>query len=120
MMCGILYAPLASLSVSMRIVSPVFIDEFQLMFAMNISSVSILYGSPAHALRITVCIMPCAASGYAHEYAWSMRRGAPSASTSKSSGPCTKPSGAASSVPFSRRALPGRFAGGMGFGNGGW
>ena len=120
MMRGILYSPLASLSVSQPIVSAVFIDEFQLMFAMNISSVSILYGSPAQALRITVCIMPCADSGYAHENAWSIRRGLPLASTSRSSGACTKPSGAASSTPFAWRVLPGRFGGGMGFGNGGW
>jgi hypothetical protein len=37
--------------------------EFQLMLAMNIISVSIRYGSPACALRMTVCSMPCAASG---------------------------------------------------------
>ena len=77
------------------------------MLAMNISSVSIRYGSPAQALRITVCIIPCAASGYAHENAWSMRRGLPSASTTRSSGPCTNPSGPASSAPLSLRVLPG-------------
>ena len=57
------YAPASSLSVSQRIVCAVFIAEFQLMLAMNISRVSIRCGSPAHALRMTVCIIPCAASG---------------------------------------------------------
>ena len=33
------------------------------------------YGSPAHALRITLCNMPCAANGCSHENALSMRRG---------------------------------------------
>ena len=61
------YSPLSSLSVSQRMVSAVFIAEFQLMLAMNRNSMSIVYGSPAQALRITVCIMPCTASGYAHE-----------------------------------------------------
>ena len=43
MMRGILYSPVAgSLSVSMSMVPAVFIDEFQLMFAMNMKSVSIL------------------------------------------------------------------------------
>ena len=66
-MCGIRYSPSASLSVSQRMVSPVFIAEFQLMLAMNSNSTSIVCGSPAQALRITVCIMPCTASGYAQE-----------------------------------------------------
>ena len=46
-------------------------------------------GSPAQALRITLCSMPCAANGCSHENALSMRRGVPSASTSRSSGACT-------------------------------
>ena len=41
-MRGIVYSPVAgSLSVSMRIVSAVFIAEFQAMLAMNMNSVSI-------------------------------------------------------------------------------
>ena len=41
-MCGMRYSPVAgSLSVSMSIVPAVFIDEFQLMLAMNMNSVSI-------------------------------------------------------------------------------
>jgi hypothetical protein len=40
MMCGMRYAPVSSLSVSQRIVSVVFIAEFQLMLAMNSISVS--------------------------------------------------------------------------------
>ena len=62
-MRGMRYSPAASLSVSQCMVSRVFIAEFQLMLAMNISRVSILYGSPACALRMTVCIIPCADSG---------------------------------------------------------
>ena len=41
-------------------------------------SVSIGYGSPRHALVITLCIIPCTASGCSHENALSMRTGAPS------------------------------------------
>jgi len=63
---------------------------------------------------------PGGLGGYARGNGRWMRRGWPSASTSRSSGPCTKPSGAASSTPLGWRALPGRFGGGMGLGNGGW
>ena len=48
------------------------------MLAMNSSSVSIGCGSPAQALRMTVCSMPWIASGYCQPKAWSMRRGLPS------------------------------------------
>jgi hypothetical protein len=41
----------------------VFIAEFQLMLAMNRNSTSTGDGSRAQALRITVCSMPCTASG---------------------------------------------------------
>ena len=41
MMKGILYAPDESLSVSMAMVSTVFMDEFQAMFDMYINKVSI-------------------------------------------------------------------------------
>jgi hypothetical protein len=51
----------------MSCVRAVFIDEFHAMFAMNSISVSIGYGSPSTALRITMCIMPCAAIGLSHE-----------------------------------------------------
>ena len=63
MIRGMRYSPVASLSVSQCMVCAVFIDEFQLMFAMNISRVSMRCGSPACALRMTVCIIPCADSG---------------------------------------------------------
>src|SRR5688572_8138988 len=66
-------SPLGWLSVSMAIVPAVFIAEFHAMFAMYMNSVSILYGSAAQALRITMCISPWAASGASHEYALSMR-----------------------------------------------
>ena len=118
---GMRYSPVASsTSVSRRIVSRVAIAEFHAMFAMNISSVSMRYGSPATALRITVCSMPCAASGYSQLNALSIRRGSPRSSTTRSAGACGNPSGAASSAPLSLRALPGFTAGGGGFGNGGW
>ena len=42
---------------------------------------------------MTVCIMPWAASGASHEKALSIRRGVPSGSISRSSGPVGKPSG---------------------------
>jgi hypothetical protein len=68
MIFGILYSPVSgSVSVSILMVSVVFIDEFQLMFAMNINRTSIGYGSPAQALRMTMCIMPWAASGASQE-----------------------------------------------------
>ncbi len=63
MIFGMRYSPLASLSVSQCMVWPVFIAEFQLMLAMNRNSTSIGAGSCAQALRITVCSMPCTASG---------------------------------------------------------
>ncbi len=44
---GITYSPFSSLSVSMFITPPEFIEEFQDMFAMYIIMTSILYGSPA-------------------------------------------------------------------------
>ena len=68
-MKGIRYSPSSRLSVSMRRASLVFIDEFHAMFAMNSISVSIGYGSPRQALVMTLCIMPCTASGYSHENA---------------------------------------------------
>ncbi len=77
MMRGMRYSPVAgSLSVSMRMVSAVFIAEFHAMFAMYMNSVSIGYGSPFAALAITMCIMPCAAIGASQENALSMRTGA--------------------------------------------
>jgi hypothetical protein len=45
-----------------------------------------------------------------------MRRGLPSASTSRSCGALTKPSGAQSSEPFAWRVFPGLFGNGIGFG----
>ena len=63
---------------SMSRVPAVFIAEFHAMLAMNSSSVSIGYGSPATALAITMCIRPCAAIGDSHEYALSIRSGTPS------------------------------------------
>ena len=87
MMRGMRYSPLpGSRSVNHCSVCVVCIAEFQAMLAMNSSSVSIGYGSPAQALRITVCSMPWIASGYCQLKAWSMRRGRPCASTSRSCG----------------------------------
>ncbi len=86
-MRGMRYSPVAgSLSASIRIVSALFIAEFQAMLAIYIKSVSIGYGSPFHALVMTICIMPCAAIGASQENALSMRKGRPSASRSRSSG----------------------------------
>src|SRR6185369_14230979 len=49
---------------------------------------------------MTLCIMPCTASGYSQENALSMRTGPPSASMSNSSGPAGKPlAGAALGFP---------------------
>ena len=67
------------------------------------------YGSPAHALAITMCIMPWEASGASQENALSMRSGVPAPSTSRSSGPCTKPSGMPSSGVFAATFLPAGF-----------
>ena len=103
-------------------VPAVFIDEFQPMLAMYRNSRSTGYGSPAQALRITMCIRPWAATGASHEYALSIRRGLPSASTSRSSGPIGKPSGGPASGVFGATwpALPaGRTGGGTGRGKGG-
>ena len=94
MMKGILYSPVSSLSFSMLRVSPVFIAEFHAILAMKINSVSMRYGSPRHALVMTLCIMPCTASGYSHENALSMRIGPPASSTNNSSGLEGNPSGA--------------------------
>ena len=63
MIFGMRYSPASSLSVSQRMVSAVFMAEFQLMLAMNRKSTSIGAGSAAQALRMTVCSMPCTASG---------------------------------------------------------
>src|SRR5262249_4066426 len=94
MMCGILYSPVAgSLSVNMWIVWAVFIAEFHAMLAMYMNSVSIGYGSPLHALWMTICIIPWAEIGASHENALSMRCGLLSASMIRSSGPIGKPSG---------------------------
>ena len=60
------------------------------MFAMYMNSVSIWYGSPAQALVMTMCIMPCAASGASQVNALSMRIGVPSSSSSRSCGPLRK------------------------------
>ncbi len=87
MIRGMRYSPVAgSLSVSMRIVSAVFIAEFHAMFDIYIKSVSIGYGSPFAALAMTMCIMPWAAIGASHENALSIRAGRPSASMIRSSG----------------------------------
>ena len=67
--------------------------EFQAMFVMYMKSVSIGYGSPLWAFVITRCSMPWAASGASQENALSIRRGVPSVSTRRSSGPVGKPSG---------------------------
>jgi len=63
MIFGMRYSPSAPLSVSQCMVSAVFMAEFQLMFAMNRNSTSTGLGSAAQALRMTVCSMPCTASG---------------------------------------------------------
>ena len=71
---------------------------------------------------MTMCIRPWADIGASHENALSMRIGRPSSSSSKSSGPVTKPSGApASGRPgLTSAGLPaGLGAGGMGRGKGG-
>jgi hypothetical protein len=87
MIRGIRYSPLTgSLSASIRIVSAVFIAEFQAMLVIYMKSVSIGYGSPFHAFWMTMCIMPCAAIGASQEKALSMRKGRPSASRIRSSG----------------------------------
>ena len=44
-----------------------FIEEFQLMFAMYMNSTSTGYGSPFAALVMTICISPWAAIGASHE-----------------------------------------------------
>ena len=101
----------------MRMVSPGFIDEFHAMFAMYMNNVSILYGSPAQALAITMCIMPCAASGASQVNALSMRIAVPSSSNSRSCGPCGKPSAIPGIIVFGLLPLPtGAPAGGFGFG----
>ena len=91
---GILYSsPSFALSISRTV--DVFIVEFHAMLAMKIINVSMRYGSPLTALVITLCIMPCADSGYSQENALSMRIGEPSGLTASSSGCAGKPSGAA-------------------------
>ena len=107
---GILYSPFASRSLSILRTSTVFIDEFHAMLAMKIISVSMPYGSPRQALVITLCIMPCTASGYSQEKALSMRTGPPSASTNKSSGPAGQPS-ASPARGVSGRTASGPFGG---------
>ena len=54
-----------------------------------------------------MCIMPWAASGASQEKALSIRRGVPSASTSRSSGPCGKPSGGPGSGVFAAAPVAG-------------
>src|ERR1700730_7772539 len=94
MIRGMRYSPVAgSLSVSIRIVSAVFIAEFQAMLAMYMKSVSMEYGSPFHALAMTMCIRPGAAIGASQEKALSMRKGWPDASMIRSSGESGYPSG---------------------------
>ena len=90
-----MYSPPSSLRLSISRTAMVFIELFQAMLAMKISSVSSRYGSPLTALVITLCIMPCADSGCSQENAWSMRIGDPSALIASSSGCAGKPSGAA-------------------------
>src|SRR5918996_723640 len=91
MMRGIRYSPLeGSLAVSISIVPAVFMAEFQAMFAMYMNRVSIGYGSPLWALVITRCNRPWAASGASQENALSMRKGRPSGSIKRSSGPGRK------------------------------
>ena len=122
---GILYSPAsfpsACLSFSMRRTSDVFIVEFHAMLAMKIISVSIGYGSPRHALVITLCIIPCTASGYSHENALSIRTGVPSSLTNRSSGSAGQPSASPSSG-WSGLTASGVFGvlahGGIGRGNG--
>ena len=114
---GILYAPSSFCAHSMSRVPPVFIAEFHAMFAMNSSSVSIGYGSPATALAITMCIMPCAAIGDSHEYALSMRSGPPSASIASLRG--SSESRAARARAACRAcSVAGSCCGGIGFGYG--
>ena len=55
---GSLYSPSSPRAVSISRTPAVFMLEFQAMLAMNSSSVSMGYGSPATALLITMCIMP--------------------------------------------------------------
>ena len=120
-MKGMRYSPLSSLSLSMRRTSSTFMVEFHAMLAMKMRSVSIGYGSPRQALVMTLCIIPCTASGYSHENALSMRTGRPSSSTKRSSGSAGQPSGAPSSgwSGFTASGVEGVLAhGGMGRGNG--
>lgn len=76
----------------MSITPRVFIDEFHAMLAMYMNSVSILYGSPACAFEMTMCISPCADIGLSQVNALSMRAAVPSGFSARSSGPWTKPS----------------------------
>ena len=113
---GNLVAAVRVVAHSMSRVPPVFIAEFHAMLAMNSSSVSIGYGSPATALAITMCIRPCAAIGDSHEYALSMRSGVPFSSMARSSGLVGKPSGARRAAAGSVEAVAGNCCGGIGFG----
>ena len=70
---------------------------------------------------MTLCIIPCTASGYSHENALSMRTGEPSSLTNRSSGSAGQPSPRPSSGVFGRMAsgVLGVLAqGGIGRGNG--
>ena len=122
---GILYSPAsgpsACRSFNIRRTSTVFIVEFHAMLAMKISNVSIGYGSPRQALVMTLCIIPCTASGYSHENALSIRTGVPSSLTNRSSGSAGQPSPRPSSGVSGRIAsgVLGVLAqGGIGRGNG--
>ena len=92
------------------------------MLAMKIISVSMRYGSPRQALVITLCIRPCTESGYSQENPLSMRTGAPSSSTNRSSGAPGQPSASPASGVFGCTRLRARSAswpaGGMARGNG--
>ncbi len=70
------------------------------MLAMKIIKVSMGYGSPRHALVMTLCIRPCTASGYSQENALSIRTGPPCSSMNRSSGAAGQPSGPVASGVF--------------------
>ena len=54
------------MSVSMFITPPVFMEEFHDMLAIYMNNVSTLYGSPACAFEMTICISPWADIGFSH------------------------------------------------------
>ena len=85
-----------------------------------INNKSILYGSPAQALLITMCIKPCAERGCSQLKALSILVGFPSLSISRSLGDVGKPSGIPSNGLFALESFPAGFGPGTTcFGKGG-